>query len=68
MNELVVALLLGAVGGLPIGLKKWREEKEPDRRTARLPKTLITNAKAPNAAGTLGANSLFTRRGSLWGD
>ena len=28
MNELVVALLIGALGGLAIGLKKWREEKE----------------------------------------
>ena len=26
MNELVVALLIGALGGLAIGLKKWREE------------------------------------------
>ncbi len=28
MNALVVALLIGALGGLAIGLKKWREEKE----------------------------------------
>ncbi len=28
MNELVIALLIGALGGLAIGLREWREEKE----------------------------------------
>ena len=28
MNELIVALLIGALGGLASGLKKWREEME----------------------------------------
>ena len=28
MNALVVALLIGALGGLAMRLKKWREEKE----------------------------------------
>ena len=28
MNELEIALLIGALGGLAIGLKKWRKEKD----------------------------------------
>ena len=28
VNNLTIALLIGALGGLAIGLKKWREEKE----------------------------------------
>ncbi len=44
---------LGGKLNIPFQRRNWRAEQE---------------LRAPNAAGTLGANSLFTRRGSLWGD